>query len=252
MKVKKEFGLSDQPVKFKKKGIAIMDHSITVLICDDNIAVHESINAYLQAEGMNSESVYDGELALKLLQEKHFDLVVLDIMMPGLFGTEVCREIRKTSDIPILMLSSRSEEMDRIIGLEIGADDYITKPFSPREVVVRIKTILKRVQPKKENANYLKAGNLAIDIDGYRVLVNNHEIEMTAKEVELLVFLVTSTGKVINREELLHRVWGYDYMGDTRTVDTLIKRIRQKIAQYSPDFSIKSVYGVGYKFEVGP
>ena len=227
-----------------------MEHNITVLICDDNDAVHESINAYLQAEGMNSVSAYDGEIALKLLNENNFDLVVLDIMMPGLFGTEVCKEIRKTSDIPILMLSARSEEMDRIIGLEIGADDYITKPFSPREVVVRIKTILKRVQPKKENPKYLRAGNLSIDIDGYDVLVNNQEIELTAKEVELLVFLVKNTGKVVNREELLYKVWGYDYIGDTRAVDTLIKRIRQKIAKASPDFSIKSVYGVGYKFEV--
>ncbi|QUG41896.1 response regulator transcription factor [Psychrobacillus sp. INOP01] len=227
-----------------------MDHNITVLICDDNVAVHESINAYLQAEGMKSVSAYDGEMALKLLKENNFDLVVLDIMMPGLFGTEVCKEIRKTSDIPILMLSARSEEVDRIVGLEIGADDYITKPFSPREIVVRIKTILKRVQPKKENPHYLKAGNLSIDIDGYEVLINNQEIEFTAKEVELLVFLVKNTGKVVNREELLYKVWGYDYIGDTRAVDTLIKRIRKKIAKASPGFSIKSVYGVGYKFEV--
>lgn len=227
-----------------------MDHNITILICDDNVAVHESINAYLQAEGMNSVSAYDGEMSLKLLKENNFDLVVLDIMMPGLFGTEVCKEIRKTSDIPIVMLSARSEEVDRIVGLEIGADDYITKPFSPREIVVRIKTILKRVQPKKENTHYLKAGNLSIDIDGYEVLINNQEIEFTAKEVEFLTFLVKNTGKVVNREELLYKVWGYDYIGDTRAVDTLIKRIRQKIAKASPEFSIKSVYGVGYKFEL--
>lgn len=227
-----------------------MDHNITILICDDNVAVHESINAYLQAEGMNSVSAYDGEMSLKLLKENNFDLVVLDIMMPGLFGTEVCKEIRKTSDIPILMLSARSEEVDRIVGLEIGADDYITKPFSPREIVVRIKTILKRVQPKKENTHYLKAGNLSIDIDGYEVLINNQEIEFTAKEVEFLTFLVKNTGKVVNREELLYKVWGYDYIGDTRAVDTLIKRIRQKISKASPEFSIKSVYGVGYKFEL--
>lgn len=227
-----------------------MDHNLTVLICDDNVAVHESINAYLQAEGMNSESAYDGEMGLKLLKENNFDLVILDIMMPGLFGTEVCKEIRKTSDIPIIMLSARSEEVDRIVGLEIGADDYITKPFSPREIVVRIKTILKRVQPKKENPHQLKAGNLSIDIDGYEVLINNQEIEFTAKEVELLVFLVKNKGKVVNREELLYKVWGYDYIGDTRAVDTLIKRIRKKIAKASPEFCIKSVYGVGYKFEV--
>ncbi|QDY46901.1 response regulator [Planococcus glaciei] len=131
---------------------------------------------------MRSVSVYNGNLALQLLSEQHFDLVVLDIMMPGLFGTEVCKEIRKTSDIPILMLSARSEEVDRIIGLEIGADDYITKPFSPREVVVRIKTILKRVQPKKDSVPYLKAGNLSIDITGYEVQVNGQVIDMTAKK----------------------------------------------------------------------
>ncbi|RNF41206.1 response regulator transcription factor [Planococcus salinus] len=227
-----------------------MDHNVTILICDDNIAVHESIDAYLQSEGMNSVSAYDGELALQLLKENHFDLVVLDIMMPGIFGTEVCREIRKTSDIPILMLSARSEEVDRIVGLEIGADDYITKPFSPREVVVRIKTILKRVQPKKEISNYLKAGNLSIDVDGYEARIDGQEIELTAKELELLVFLIRNAGKVVNREELLYKVWGYDYTGDTRTVDTIIKRIRQKISKSAPDFSIKSIYGVGYKFEV--
>ncbi|MBX0314076.1 response regulator transcription factor [Planococcus glaciei] len=228
-----------------------MEQNTTVLICDDSEAVHESLHAYLEAEGMKSVSVYNGNLALQLLNEQHFDLVVLDIMMPGLFGTEVCKEIRKTNDIPILMLSARSEEVDRIIGLEIGADDYITKPFSPREVVVRIKTILKRVQPKKDSVPYLKAGNLSIDITGYEVQVNGQVIDMTAKEVDLLAYMVNHKGKVVSREELLYKVWGYDYTGDTRTVDTMIKRIRQKIAQASPDFSIKSVYGVGYKFEVG-
>lgn len=227
-----------------------MEYDITVLICDDNVAVHESINAYLQAEGMNSVSAYSGEQALQLLEEKHFDLLVLDVMMPGIFGTEVCREIRKTSEIPIIMLSAKSEEMDRIIGLEIGADDYLTKPFSPREVVVRIKKILKRMQPRIDSFNYLKSGNLSIDIDGYEVLVNDQEIELTPKEVELLTYLVKNRGKVVNREELLHKVWGYEYMGDTRAVDTLIKRIRQKVAKASPDFSINSIYGVGYKFEV--
>lgn len=227
-----------------------MDPRITVLICDDNVAVHESLDAYLQAEGMRSVSAYDGQQALQLLEEGHFDLMVLDIMMPGIFGTEVCKEIRKTSDIPILMLSARSEEIDRIIGLEIGADDYITKPFSPREVVVRIKTILRRVQPKKENPQCLTGGNLSIDVEGYEVHINGQLVELTAKETELLAFLLRNSGTVVNREELLYKVWGYDYLGDTRTVDTLIKRIRQKIAIASPDFSIKSIYGVGYKFEV--
>lgn len=231
------------------KGKNIMDSKVTVLICDDNVAVHESINAYLQAENMNSVSAFDGEQALDLLKKQEFDLVVLDIMLPGLFGTEVCKEIRKTSDIPIIMLSARGEEMDRIIGLEIGADDYLTKPFSPREVVIRIKTILKRVQPKQDISNILKAANLSIDVDGYQVFVNEKVIELTAKEVELLAYLVKNKGRVIDREELLYKIWGYDYIGDTRAVDTLIKRIRQKISKEYQEFSIKSVYGVGYKFE---
>ncbi|MDM5334016.1 response regulator transcription factor [Ureibacillus composti] len=226
-----------------------MDSKVNVLICDDNIAVHESINAYLEAENMSSVSVFDGEQALDLLRKQEFDMVVLDIMLPGLFGTEVCKEIRKTSDIPIIMLSARGEEMDRIIGLEIGADDYLTKPFSPREIVTRIKTILKRVQPKQDTSNNLKVANLFIDVEGYEVFINDKVIELTAKEVELLAYLVKNKGRVINREELLYKVWGYDYIGDTRAVDTLIKRIRQKVTKGNPQFSIKSVYGVGYKFE---
>ncbi|MDN4495547.1 response regulator transcription factor [Ureibacillus aquaedulcis] len=226
-----------------------MDSKVTVLICDDNVAVHESINAYLQAENINSVSAFDGEQALDLLKKQQFDLVILDIMLPGLFGTEVCKEIRKTSDIPIIMLSARGEEMDRIIGLEIGADDYLTKPFSPREIVIRIKTILKRVQPKQDTSNILKASSLFIDIEGYEVLVNDTVMDLTAKEVELLAYLVKNKGRVINREELLYKVWGYNYIGDTRAVDTLIKRIRQKVSKGNPEFSIKSIYGVGYKFE---
>ncbi|MFC7687049.1 response regulator transcription factor [Ureibacillus sp. GCM10028918] len=226
-----------------------MDSKVTVLICDDNVAVHESINAYLHTENINSVSAFDGEHALDLLGKQHFDLVVLDIMLPGLFGTEVCKEIRKTSDIPIIMLSARGEEMDRIIGLEIGADDYLTKPFSPREIVIRIKTILKRVQPKQDNSNILKASSLFIDVEGYEVLVNDTVMDLTAKEVELLAYLVKNKGRVINREELLYKVWGYNYIGDTRAVDTLIKRIRQKVSKGNPEFSIKSIYGVGYKFE---
>ncbi|KGR74753.1 response regulator transcription factor [Ureibacillus sinduriensis] len=226
-----------------------MDSKVTVLICDDNVAVHESINAYLQAENMNSVSAFDGEQALDHIKKQQFDLVVLDIMLPGLFGTEVCKEIRKTSDIPIIMLSARGEEMDRIIGLEIGADDYLTKPFSPREIVIRIKTILKRVQPKQNTSNMLMATSLFIDVEGYEVLVNDMVIDLTAKEVELLAYLVKNKGRVMNREELLYKVWGYNYIGDTRAVDTLIKRIRQKVSKGNPKFSIKSIYGVGYKFE---
>src|SRR5690606_19513291 len=153
-------------------------------------------------------------LVLQQLSEQQSDLVLLDIRMPGVFGTEVCEEIRETSAIPILMLSPRREEQHRIHGLEIGADDYTKKPFSPREVVVRIKTILKRVRPKKESVTNLIDGNLSIDVTGYEVQVNGKVIEMTAKEVELLAYLVTHKGKVVNREELLYKVWGYDYTGD--------------------------------------
>ena len=227
-----------------------MENKIHILICDDSIAVHESISAYLKVENMNCTSVFDGEEALEIIKKEDFDLIILDIMLPKMFGTDVCKEIRKIRDTPIIMLSARGEEIDRIVGLELGADDYITKPFSPREVITRIKTILKRVQPKNISQNKLTIGNLTIDMDGYEVLINNEKIAFTPKEVEILAYLAQNKGKVLTREELLNKIWGYNYIGDTRAVDTKIKRLRQKLPDVNTTFEIKTVYGVGYKFEV--
>ena len=225
-----------------------MSNQLKILICDDNIAVHESISAYLKLENMESLSAYDGEEALQKAINEQVDLIILDIMMPKISGTEVCREIRKKKDVPIIMLSARSEEFDRILGLELGADDYITKPFSPREVVARIRTIMKRVQPRTSKEKMV-IGALVVDPEGYEALINGIRLETTPKEVETLIYLASNKNKVISREQILNKVWGYDYFGDTRAVDTIIKRLRQKLPEGPLGFEIKAVYGVGYKLE---
>ncbi|NTV88757.1 MAG: response regulator transcription factor [Clostridiales bacterium] len=229
------------------------ENASKILICDDSIAVHESLSAYLKMERFQCVSVYDGLQALKTLESEHFDLLVLDIMMPEMFGTEVCREIRKTNDMPIIILSARSEEFDRILGLELGSDDYITKPFSPREVVVRIKTILKRVQTKKCISPKLSIGAVTIDTECYKVTFGAKHLELTPKEIKALIYFANNRNKVLSREQILNHIWGYDYYGDTRAVDTLIKRLRHKLPVsdlgFELGFEIKAVYGLGYKLE---
>ncbi|MEC0233792.1 response regulator transcription factor [Paenibacillus kribbensis] len=223
---------------------------VKVLICDDNVAVHESISAYLLAESMEFESVYNGEDALIQLKQERFDLVILDVMLPGLFGTEVCRNIRKESDVPIIMLSAKDEEFDRILGLELGADDYITKPFSPREVIARVKTILKRVNyALAKQGEILTIGEMKIDQSTFEVQIRGEKMEFTPKEIELLIFFAINKNKVLSREQILNKVWGYDYFGDTRAVDHLIKRMRKKLPQQNIGLEIKSVYGMGYRME---
>ncbi|ANF98829.1 DNA-binding response regulator [Paenibacillus bovis] len=223
---------------------------MNILICDDHIAVHESISAYLQAEHMEFASAFNGKQALLMLEKGKFDLVILDIMLPGLFGTEVCRQIRMSSTIPIIMLSAKGEEMDRITGLELGADDYITKPFSPREVIIRIKTILKRTHyAPAPQAELLQAGKMTINPNTQEVYIEEQRIEFTVKEIELLTLFLYNKGKILSREQILNKVWGYDYPGDTRAVDHLIKRIRKKFPKEPAGFEIKSIYGMGYKLE---
>lgn len=225
-----------------------MNNPPYILICDDSIAVHESISAYLTAENMAYDSAYDGEEALKKASSGRYDLIILDVMLPKIMGTDVCREIRRESDVPILMLSARSEEVDRVLGLEIGADDYVTKPFSPREIVARIRTILKRARPKSQSGN-IAFHEMTIDPGAYTVAVGGKKLEVTPRQVELLKCLAENAGRVLSREQLLNRVWGYDYYGDTRVVDTQIKRIRQKLPEEGISFAIESIYGVGYKLE---
>lgn len=220
----------------------------TVLICDDNIAVHSSLTNYLNAEEMNVVSVFDGETALNRLDQRDIDIIVLDIMLPGMDGFYICKEIRRRSAVPIIMLSARSEEYDRIIGLELGADDYVVKPFSPREVVIRIKKLLKRHHPD-QGPEKLTLAELTVFPDSYRAFIGEKEISMTAKEIELLSFMMANAGKVLTREYILNTAWGYDYYGDTRVIDSLIKRLRQKLIKDGVHFNIRSVYGVGYTME---
>ncbi len=229
-----------------------MSTSPLILVCDDQPMVHEALGVYLKNEGFQMESAFDGAQALKLAEEKRPDLIVLDLMMPQLSGIEVCREIRKTSNVPILMLTAKGEEIDRILGLELGADDYIVKPFSPREVLARIKAVLRRVNDtSQDNSNrVLRFEGLTINLPNYEVKVEGKPVPFTPKEVEILYLLASHPGQVFDREQILSRVWGYDYFGDTRAVDTQIKRIRQKLPEDTKGFTIRTIYGVGYKFEI--
>ena len=223
-----------------------------ILVCDDQAMVHEALGVYLQNEGYQMVSAYDGAEALKLVEEKKPDLIILDLMMPQISGIEVCREVRKSSNVPILMLTAKGEEIDRILGLELGADDYIVKPFSPREVVARIKAVLRRVNESAEEdtTRVLRFDGLTINLANYEVKINDKQVPFTPKGVEILYLLASHPGQVFDREQILSRVWGYDYFGDTRAVDTQIKRIRQKFPEDAKGFGIRTISGVGYKFEV--
>ena len=222
-----------------------------ILICDDDPVIHESLGLYLKAEQFTFSSAFDGEQALTMNETQQPDLIILDLMMPKLSGTEVCRIIRQTSFVPIIMLTAKGEEIDRVLGLELGADDYIVKPFSPREVIARIKAILRRLhESTPERKTILRYDGLEINLDNYQVKVDHKAVSFTPKEVEILHLLAAHPGQVMDREQILAKVWGYDYFGDTRTVDTHIKRIRQKIAKDDAGWGLLTVYGVGYKFEV--
>ena len=224
----------------------------SILICDDQMMIHETLGIYLESEGFEHISAMDGEEALMLYEKEKPDLIILDIMMPKLSGTEVCRKLREKSRVPIIMLTAKGEEIDRILGLELGADDYIVKPFSAREVVARVKAVLRRLAMAKEQPQQvLRFDDLEININNYDVRVKGERVPFTPKEVEIFQLLASHPGKVYERETILSLVWGYDFYGDTRAVDTQIKRIRQKLPpEGSTSWSIKTVYGVGYKFEV--
>lgn len=218
----------------------------TVLICDDHDSVHESLTRFFKEEHINVISAFNGENALKYLQHHAIDLIILDNMLPDISGTEICQIIRKESDVPIIFLSAKSEEIDRILGLELGGDDYVTKPFSPREVSLRVKKMLTRTS-KFFQTKLLDFHELTVNPDTMEVFVNAQKIDMTAKEVSLLTYLLSNPLKVLNREQILQAVWGYDYYGDTRAVDAMIKRIRQKLPDQNVHFTIQSIYSVGYR-----
>lgn len=223
-----------------------------ILIADDNQQITSILSQYAIKEGYEVEIANDGQDVLDKFDENKFNLILLDVMMPKIDGFEVCRTIRKTSLIPIIMITARGEDFERIMGLDIGADDYIIKPFSPSEVMARIRAVLRRLSNETiENKTLVKIDNLVIDMTAYQVMIAEKQIKLTKKEIELLWTLVTNRNKVFTRDNLLNTMWGYDYYGDLRTVDTHIKRLRSKLDEYPhPNWEITTIWGVGYKFEV--
>ncbi len=223
-----------------------------VLVVDDEAKMRELVRLYLEKENFTVEEAADGEEALSKAKQKDYQLLILDIMMPKLDGWSVVREIRKTKDTPIIMLSARGEEFDRVLGFELGADDYVVKPFSPRELTARAKALLRRVSTSPETKHQiLSLGLISIDEGARVVKVENRIITLTPKEFDLFLFLAKNLGQVFTREQLLEKVWGYDFFGDLRTVDTHVKKLREKLSRNTsaPDY-ISTVWGVGYKFEV--
>ncbi|HWR38522.1 MAG TPA: response regulator transcription factor [Patescibacteria group bacterium] len=222
----------------------------TILIADDDPQIRELLNLYFSKEDFAVIEAADGKEALEKAGQAQ--LVILDIMMPVMDGLEVCRELRRTSQVPVIMLTARMEDEDRILGLELGADDYMGKPFNPRELVARVKAVLRRTtEGAPAGGEVLRLPELVIDMAGYTVTAFGQEVLLTSREIELFYHLASHPGRVYTREQLLESVWGYDYCGDTGTVDTHIKRLRQKISAGGDGaWSIKTVWGVGYKFEL--
>lgn len=225
-----------------------------ILIADDNPDITDVLATYAKKEGYEPIIASDGEEALQLFQKYNPCVVLLDVMMPRLDGYAVCREIRKTSDIPVILITARGEDFEKIMGLDIGADDYIVKPFSPSEVMARVRAVLRRMakKPQEETAkNILTVSNLVINLDEYALSIGGQKMSMTKKEIETMWTLASNPNKVFTRDNLLDSLWGYDYFGDNRTVDSHIKRLRAKLdAVEHPQWSIKTIWGVGYKFEV--
>ena len=223
-----------------------------ILVVDDDKHTRMLLRAILEQAKYTVSTAGNGEEALSVMEREHIDLVVLDIMMPKMDGLHVCRETRKDSNVPIIMLTAKTDEFDKLLGLELGADDYITKPFSPREVVARIKAVLRRMHEMAESVKgpHLVCGNLDIDMSAYIVKLNGNVIPCTPKEIEILWTLAGNPGMVFSREHLLQNIWGYDFLGDTRAVDSHIKRIRAKLCKAGNTWDIKTVWGVGYRFEI--
>ena len=223
-----------------------------ILIVDDDENICELLNLYLKKDGFDTSIAYNGRQAVELAEKYNPDLILLDIMLPELDGWQVCREIRKKSEVPIIMLTAKGETFDKILGLELGADDYVTKPFDTKEVVARIKAVLRRSNDnekteKKEEVRYDK---LIINLTNYELVVDGKPIDTPPKELELIYHLASNPNRVYTRDQLLDEVWGFDYYGDSRTVDVHVKRLREKLEDVSDKWCLKTVWGVGYKFEV--
>ncbi|MGL4819575.1 MAG: response regulator transcription factor [Bacilli bacterium] len=235
-----------------------MQNMTTVLIVDDEERIRRLLKMYLEREGYRIDEADNGEDAVRMALESNYDLILLDLMMPGKDGIQVCREVREKKATPVIMLTAKGEEMNRVQGFEVGTDDYIVKPFSPREVVLRVKALLRRssntayMATDTSSKDVIVFPNLTIDNDAHRVTVSGQDVSLTPKEYELLLFLAKSPDKVFNREQLLKDVWQYEFFGDLRTVDTHVKRLREKLNKLSPEAAkmIVTVWGVGYKFEI--
>ena len=228
-----------------------------ILIVDDDANIAELISLYLMKECYETMIVGDGEEALKVFPEFKPNLVLLDLMLPGIDGYQVCRELRASSQVPVIMLSAKGEIFDKVLGLALGADDYMIKPFDSKELVARVKAVLRRYQAApapapsstEQQGEYVEYPDLIVNLTNYSVIYMGHSVEMPQKELELLYFLAASPNQVFTREQLLDHIWGYEYIGDTRTVDVHIKRLREKIKDHN-SWAITTVWGIGYKFEV--
>ena len=223
-----------------------------ILIVDDDENICELLNLYLKKDGFDTVLAYNGMQAVEYTEKFNPDLILLDIMMPKLDGWQVCREIRKKSEVPIIMLTAKGETFDKILGLELGADDYITKPFDTKEVIARIKAVLRRTSDKENQSDIkeVRFEKLIINLTNYELTVDGERIDTPPKELELLYHLASNPNRVYTRDQLLDEVWGFDYYGDSRTVDVHVKRLREKLEDVSQEWSLKTVWGVGYKFEV--
>jgi len=227
-----------------------------ILIVDDDENIAELISLYLMKECYETMIVHDGETAILVFQEFKPHLILLDLMLPGMDGYQVCRELRTSSQVPIIMLSAKGEIFDKVLGLELGADDYMIKPFDSKELVARVKAVLRRYQTaapvpavNDQQGDYVEYSDLIVSLTNYSVIYQGHSVEMPPKELELLYFLASSPNQVFTREQLLDHIWGYEYIGDTRTVDVHIKRLREKIKDHK-NWALSTVWGIGYKFEV--
>ena len=235
------------------KGRRIPHMSNKILVVDDDLNICELLKLYLENEGYTAYVANDGQAAVDMFNEKSPDLVLLDIMLPKMDGWQVCREIRKTASVPSIMLTAKGETFDKVLGLELGADDYVTKPFDSKEVMARIKAVLRRAKGESENSasekKIVKYDKLEINIENYELKVDGKVIDTPPKELELIYHFASNPNRVYTRDQLLDEVWGFDYYGDSRTVDVHVKRLREKLEGVSDKWSLKTVWGVGYKFE---
>ena len=229
----------------------VQKQTTKILIVDDDSNICELLRIYLEKEAWDTVIAYDGAKALDLFEKEKPDLILLDVMMPQLDGWQVCRRIRKISDCPIIMLTAKGEVFDRVLGLELGADDYVIKPFETKEVVARIKAILRRTGVKEpETVKEVHYDKLSINMENYELRVNGKQVDTPPKEMELIFHLASNPNRAYTRDQLLDEVWGFDYSGESRTVDVHVKRLREKLEGVSDEWELKTVWGVGYKFEV--